>query len=296
MLSVGKLALGQQQYYVDAVARGQEETTRAPGSRLAVDGSGLSSAGLVGRAGRRGPGRVLEPCLLQRDRLTHRDRPRKSPAYDATFSRAEVGVAAACPEPPDPPRSPQGPRCCGIAGAAAGARGPTVPSPARPAGPTVIEGDGFVAAAFRHRTSRAGDPQLHTHVLVANLATLPPMGAGRRSTAAALRACGPSATSTRPSCATTSPAASALSGDRSATASPTSPVSRAGARRFSTRRARSKPNSMPHGHTAPGPPRSPPRHPASQGRRADRVAVVEPPALGSAEAERLTGGSPVPRA
>ena len=30
-------------------------------------------------------------------------------------------------------------------------------------------GDGLVAAAFRHRTSRAGDPQLHTHVLVANL-------------------------------------------------------------------------------------------------------------------------------
>jgi conjugative relaxase-like TrwC/TraI family protein len=27
----------------------------------------------------------------------------------------------------------------------------------------------LVAAAFRHRTSRAGDPQLHTHVLVANL-------------------------------------------------------------------------------------------------------------------------------
>jgi hypothetical protein len=30
--------------------------------------------------------------------------------------------------------------------------------------------DGFVAAAFRHRTSRADDPLLHTHVLVANLA------------------------------------------------------------------------------------------------------------------------------
>jgi conjugative relaxase-like TrwC/TraI family protein len=27
----------------------------------------------------------------------------------------------------------------------------------------------LVAAAFRHRTSRAGDPQLHTHVLVANV-------------------------------------------------------------------------------------------------------------------------------
>ena len=31
-----------------------------------------------------------------------------------------------------------------------------------------IEGDGLIGAAFRHRTSRAGDPQLHTHVVVAN--------------------------------------------------------------------------------------------------------------------------------
>jgi len=31
-------------------------------------------------------------------------------------------------------------------------------------------GEGFVAAAFRHRTSRAHDPHLHTHVIVANMA------------------------------------------------------------------------------------------------------------------------------
>jgi conjugative relaxase-like TrwC/TraI family protein len=31
-------------------------------------------------------------------------------------------------------------------------------------------GTGFVAAAFRHRTSRAQDPHLHTHVIVANMA------------------------------------------------------------------------------------------------------------------------------
>ncbi len=31
-----------------------------------------------------------------------------------------------------------------------------------------VAGDGLVGAAFRHRTSRAGDPHLHTHVLVAN--------------------------------------------------------------------------------------------------------------------------------
>ena len=34
---------------------------------------------------------------------------------------------------------------------------------------TAFEGRGFVAAGFRHQTSRAGDPTLHTHVLVANM-------------------------------------------------------------------------------------------------------------------------------
>jgi conjugative relaxase-like TrwC/TraI family protein len=41
-------------------------------------------------------------------------------------------------------------------------------------GGTIREhGQGFVAAAFRHRTSRAQDPHLHTHVIVANLARTP---------------------------------------------------------------------------------------------------------------------------
>jgi len=37
-------------------------------------------------------------------------------------------------------------------------------------GLTQIQVQGLVAAQFRHRTSRAGDPHLHTHVLVANMA------------------------------------------------------------------------------------------------------------------------------
>ena len=31
-----------------------------------------------------------------------------------------------------------------------------------------VKGNGYIAAAFTHRSSRAGDPQLHTHVLIAN--------------------------------------------------------------------------------------------------------------------------------
>ena len=42
-------------------------------------------------------------------------------------------------------------------------------------GAMVVDGRGFVGAAFEHRSSRAGDPQLHTHVVIAN-ETLGPDG------------------------------------------------------------------------------------------------------------------------
>jgi conjugative relaxase-like TrwC/TraI family protein len=32
-----------------------------------------------------------------------------------------------------------------------------------------MRGEGFVGASYRHRMSRAGDPQLHSHVVVANM-------------------------------------------------------------------------------------------------------------------------------
>ncbi len=40
-------------------------------------------------------------------------------------------------------------------------------------GAVELPGGGFVAAAFEHRSSRAGDPLLHTHVVVANVAKGP---------------------------------------------------------------------------------------------------------------------------
>jgi len=42
-----------------------------------------------------------------------------------------------------------------------------VPSRGR-AGKHSIAGEGLLAASFRHRTSRAGDSQLQTHIVVAN--------------------------------------------------------------------------------------------------------------------------------
>jgi hypothetical protein len=40
-------------------------------------------------------------------------------------------------------------------------------------GSRLVEGDGLVAAAYRHRTSRAAEPHLHTHVVIANLVYAP---------------------------------------------------------------------------------------------------------------------------
>ena len=52
----------------------------------------------------------------------------------------------------------------------AGHEQPAGPDPRPEAwGTRRLPGLGFVAARFRHRTSRAGDPQLHWHVLVANI-------------------------------------------------------------------------------------------------------------------------------
>src|SRR5438093_10391163 len=42
----------------------------------------------------------------------------------------------------------------------------------RHGGAEVAEAEGFIGAAFDHRTSRAGDPHLHTHVLLAHPARL----------------------------------------------------------------------------------------------------------------------------
>jgi conjugative relaxase-like TrwC/TraI family protein len=40
-------------------------------------------------------------------------------------------------------------------------------------GAVVEAGEGLIAAAYRHRMSRALDPQLHTHVVAANMTRAP---------------------------------------------------------------------------------------------------------------------------
>ncbi|WCB91595.1 hypothetical protein DSM104299_00268 [Baekduia alba] len=90
-----------------------------------------------------------------------------------------------------------------------------------------VVGGGFVGAAFEHRTSRAGDPVLHTHVVIAN-ETQGLIGAGPHSTAArSTPTARPPATSTRRRCAPSSASDSASPGSPSSAAPPILLASRA---------------------------------------------------------------------
>jgi conjugative relaxase-like TrwC/TraI family protein len=172
VLSIGKLGRGQEGYYLQAVARGVEDyylgSGEAPGRWI---GGGCGGLGLTGRVDAAALTAVLDgrsPADPQRSLLLLR-REDRLPGYDLTFS-APKGVsllfALGGPELMLEVRRAHDAAVAAALGylereAGEVRRGKD--------GISRLPGAGFVAAAFRHRTSRAGDPQLHTHVLVANM-------------------------------------------------------------------------------------------------------------------------------
>ena len=180
VLSIGKLATGQANYYLrqadrrvdraTSVATGVEDYYLGEGEAAGEwIGSGPIDLGLKGEVGDLGLHRVLAGQHPESGEELRSSRRAKVPGFDLTFS-APKSVSV----------------LFGIAGeevSAAIRRGHDVAvrdamgymermaAVARRGhdGVETIASSGFVAAAFRHRTSRAGDPQLHTHVLVANL-------------------------------------------------------------------------------------------------------------------------------
>ncbi|CAN5676363.1 MobF family relaxase [soil metagenome] len=171
MLNVGKLARGRENYYLSAVARGAEDyylgSGEASGRWL---GRGIRGVGLSGEVGAEELRAVLgglHPTSFQQ--LPERMHQRRLPGFDLTF-RAPKSVSLL-----------HALGASDVAGAVTEAHEEAVVAALAylereacgtrrgPGGVDYHPGKGFVAAAFRHRTSRAGDPLLHTHVLVANM-------------------------------------------------------------------------------------------------------------------------------
>src|SRR5918995_1410451 len=170
MVTIGKLGKGQQTYYLDTVAGGAEDyyagEGEAPGRWL---GAGAAELDLHGEVGRE----QLTAVLGGHDPRSGEQLPRRlwkhrTPGFDVTFSvpkSVSVLWAIADKETAAAIRDAHERSVDAALGylerEAAFSRTGAERVPTR--------GSGFVGAAFRHRTSRAGDPQLHTHVLIANL-------------------------------------------------------------------------------------------------------------------------------
>jgi len=172
MLSIGKLGQGQADYYLQAVGQGIEDyytgAGEAPGRWLGSAADELGADGEVDAA-------ALHAALTGNHPLTGAQLARpprggiRVPGFDLTFSAPKsvsvlfgLGDAALSREVRDAHEAAVEAALGYMERQAAVAR--------RGRGGTEsVLGNGFVGAAFRHRTSRAGDPQLHTHVLVANM-------------------------------------------------------------------------------------------------------------------------------
>jgi conjugative relaxase-like TrwC/TraI family protein len=170
MVTIGKLGKGQQTYYLDTVAGGADDyyagEGEAPGRWVGVGAAELELQGRVERD-------QLTAVLNARDprsgeQLPRRLWKRRTPGFDVTFSApksvsvlwatADKETATAIRDAHE--RSVEA-ALAYLEREAAFSRAGVERVP--------TQGSGFVGAAFRHRMSRAGDPQLHTHVLVANL-------------------------------------------------------------------------------------------------------------------------------
>jgi conjugative relaxase-like TrwC/TraI family protein len=184
--AVWKLRVGAEAYYLSQVASGLDEYYTGAGDAPGVwVGNGVESLGLVGevepadlRAVLAGlaPGTGLTP-----NGTTLRAHPRRVPGFDLTFSvpksvsiayaladrRVQHLIITACEAALDETLAWLEREACFV-------RRGTNKAENRDAwgeawGTRRMVARGLVGAVYRHRTSRAGDPHLHWHVLVANL-------------------------------------------------------------------------------------------------------------------------------
>ena len=172
MLSIGKLGVGQETYYLEKVAEGTEDYYSGEGE---AEGQWMGDAakelGLSGDV----EAEQLTAMLTGNDPATGEPLGLRAvggrgpvPGFDLTFSSpksvsllwalggAEVGaeVTAAHQRSVEAALGYLQRHACWTRRGAGGSE--------------FVPGNGYLAAAYRHRSSRNGDPQLHTHVLIAN--------------------------------------------------------------------------------------------------------------------------------
>jgi conjugative relaxase-like TrwC/TraI family protein len=171
MLTIAKLGVGQESYYLSKVASGVEDYYSGEGEAAgAWLGRGAGRLGLDGEVDGGDLRSLLAGMTVDGDqRLVGQPGHRRVPGWDLTFSAPKsVSVLWALAHGDVAREVVAAHEAAVRAGleyleqhATASRR--RVDTRIEP-----VRGEGLVVAAFRHRTSRAGDPQLHTHALAVN--------------------------------------------------------------------------------------------------------------------------------
>jgi conjugative relaxase-like TrwC/TraI family protein len=173
MLSIGKLALGQQRYYEQSVAQGQDDyysgRGEAPGEWT---GAGAGELGLSGRVS----GAQFNALLEGQDprdvsiRLRAANSEPSIAAFDLTFSAPKSVSVLFAVAPAEVSAALVDCHEQAVRGALGYLEDEALFVRRGKGGARFEHAGGLIAAAYRHRMSRALDPQLHTHVVAANLA------------------------------------------------------------------------------------------------------------------------------
>jgi conjugative relaxase-like TrwC/TraI family protein len=172
VLSIGKLSGKTRtgRYYVDRVAQGREDYYVGAGE---ADGEwvgmGATMLGLQGKVDGDDLRTLLEGRAPRGEtKLRRTPGPDAVTGFDLTFSAPKsVSVLYAVGDE-DLSRAVREGHDAAVRAALGHLEREACRARRGRAGVMRVAGDGFVAGLFRHRTSRAGDPQLHTHTVIAN--------------------------------------------------------------------------------------------------------------------------------
>jgi conjugative relaxase-like TrwC/TraI family protein len=168
VLSIGKVGGGQgdPRYYIDTVAQGKDDYYTDRGDAQGQwEGHGAERRGLTG-------GVEDEQFLnLLTQPSTIANKPKTVLAYDLTFSAPKsVSVIYGIGDRTISPVARQA-HDDAVRDALGYLERHATWTRRGKNGRRLLPGDGLTVATFRHRTSHAGDPQLHTHAVVANTTT-----------------------------------------------------------------------------------------------------------------------------
>jgi Ti-type conjugative transfer relaxase TraA len=171
VVSIGKVGggPGAERYYTDAVAHGQEDyyagSGEAPGE---WHGNGAALVGLSGRVDSDEFSSLFRGVAPSGQRLRREPDERSVIGFDLTFGAPKSVSVLYGIGNEDVSRAAREAHDEAVRQALGYLESSACFTRRGHGGVEQIRGDGLIVGLFRHRTSRAGDPHLHTHAVVAN--------------------------------------------------------------------------------------------------------------------------------